>query len=113
MPRGVRRAQRDIEKAIGRLEHRLGRPPTEPEVAKEMQMSLADDQDLLADARGAHGALLLGGLVASAALRAGLPLAEGRGQVFAALLAAEAFSFFGVLGDATVLSNLPKDQVGD
>ncbi|GBF88827.1 hypothetical protein Rsub_01728 [Raphidocelis subcapitata] len=63
-----------------------------------------------ADARAAHGPLLLGGLAASAALRAGLPLAAAPGQLVAALLAAEGFSFFGVLGDATVLSNLPKDQ---
>ena len=54
MPRGVRRAQRDIEKAIGRLEHRLGRAPTEPEVAREMGLSLTDYQDMLADARGAQ-----------------------------------------------------------
>ena len=64
----------------------------------------------LADRRRAHGPLLLLGLAASAALRAGLPLAAGAAQLFAVLLAAEAFSFFGVLGDATVLSNLPKDQ---
>jgi RNA polymerase sigma factor for flagellar operon FliA len=54
MPRGVRRAQRDIEKAIGKLEHRLGRAPTEPEVAKEMKLSLAEYQTMLADARGAQ-----------------------------------------------------------
>lgn len=54
MPRGVRRAQRDIEKAIGKLEHRLGRPPAEAEVAKEMKLSLADYQAMLADARGAQ-----------------------------------------------------------
>ncbi|MBL8384896.1 MAG: RNA polymerase sigma factor FliA [Burkholderiales bacterium] len=54
MPRGVRRAQRDIEKAIGRLEHRLGRPPSEPEVAREMKLSLAEYQSMLSDARGAQ-----------------------------------------------------------
>jgi len=54
MPRGVRKAQRDIEKAIGRLEHRLGRPPSEPEVAQEMNLPLAEYQDMLADARGAQ-----------------------------------------------------------
>jgi len=54
MPRGVRKAQRDIEKAIGRLEHRLGRPPAEPEVAKEMGVPLAEYQEMLADARGAQ-----------------------------------------------------------
>ena len=54
MPRGVRRAQRDIEKAIGKLEHRLGRPPSEAEVAKEMRLTLAEYQNMLADARGAQ-----------------------------------------------------------
>lgn len=54
MPRGVRRAQRDIEKAIGRLEHRLGRAPSEPEVAREMNLSLPQYQSLLVDARGAQ-----------------------------------------------------------
>jgi len=54
MPRGVRKAQRDIEKAIGRLEHRLGRAPTEPEVAREMNLPLDQYQDMLADARGAQ-----------------------------------------------------------
>ncbi len=54
MPRGVRRAQRDIEKAIGKLEHRLGRPPSEAEVAQEMKLSLGEYQNMLADARGAQ-----------------------------------------------------------
>lgn len=54
MPRGVRRAQRQIERAIGKLLHRLGHSPTEPEVAKEMGLSLAEYQTLLADARGAQ-----------------------------------------------------------
>lgn len=54
MPRGVRRAQRDIEKALRKLEHRLGRAPTEPEVAQEMGVSLADYQDMLGDAHGAQ-----------------------------------------------------------
>jgi RNA polymerase sigma factor for flagellar operon FliA len=54
MPRGVRKAQRDIEKAIGKLEHRLGRPPAEIEVAKEMDVSLSDYQEMLAEARGAQ-----------------------------------------------------------
>jgi hypothetical protein len=65
----------------------------------------------LADARASHAPLLMLGLAVSSALRAGLPLAAGAGQLFAVLLAAEAFSFFGVLADATVLSNLPRNQV--
>ena len=64
----------------------------------------------LADARRAHRPLLLLGLAASAALRAGLPLAQGPAQLCGALLAAEAFGFFGVLGDATVLSNLGPQE---
>lgn len=54
MPRTVRRAQRDIERAIGKLEHRLGRAPAEPEVAREMGLPLEAYQELLADARGAQ-----------------------------------------------------------
>lgn len=54
MPRGVRKAQRDIEKAISKLEHRLGRPPTEPEVAQEMKLALPEYQEMLAEARGAQ-----------------------------------------------------------
>jgi RNA polymerase sigma factor for flagellar operon FliA len=54
MPRGVRKAQRDIEKAIGRLEHRLGRSPNEVEVAAEMKLPLPEYQEMLAEARGAQ-----------------------------------------------------------
>ncbi len=54
MPRGVRRAQRDIEKAIRKLEHKLGRAPGEAEVANAMSLPLSEYQTLLADARGAQ-----------------------------------------------------------
>ena len=54
MPRGVRRAQRDIEKAIRKLEHKLGRAPSEAEVAAAMSLPLSEYQTLLADARGAQ-----------------------------------------------------------
>jgi RNA polymerase sigma factor FliA len=54
MPRGVRAAQRRIEKAITQLEQRLGRPATEIEMAKEMGMSLEQYQDLLNIARGSQ-----------------------------------------------------------
>lgn len=52
LPRSVRKAYRDIEGAIGRLEQRLGRAPTEREIAAELGLSLADYQALLAEARG-------------------------------------------------------------
>ncbi|MBX6391879.1 MAG: RNA polymerase sigma factor FliA [Burkholderiales bacterium] len=55
LPRGARKAQREIEEAITRLEQKLGRPPQESEVAAEMGISLRDYQEKLGDA---HGALL-------------------------------------------------------
>ena len=52
LPRGVRRSLREVEKMISRLEQENKRPPTEVELAKAMDMSLADYQRLLQDARG-------------------------------------------------------------
>ncbi|WP_157267563.1 RNA polymerase sigma factor FliA [Azohydromonas aeria] len=52
MSRGNRRHQRDIESAVHKLEHRLGRAPLESEIAAEMGMSLAEYQDLLGKVRG-------------------------------------------------------------
>ncbi len=52
MSRGDRKHQRDIEAAVHRLEHRLGRAPTEGEIAAEMGLKLADYQDLLGKVRG-------------------------------------------------------------
>ena len=52
MSRGSRKSQKDIEQALRRLEHRLGRSPLESEIAKEMGMTLADYQTLLGKARG-------------------------------------------------------------
>ncbi|MEZ5649151.1 MAG: RNA polymerase sigma factor FliA [Burkholderiaceae bacterium] len=52
MPRSVRRAQRSIEKAVGQLEQRLGRSPSEREIADEIGVSLAEYQKMLNDARG-------------------------------------------------------------
>jgi RNA polymerase sigma factor for flagellar operon FliA len=40
-PRGVRRNRRSIESAIRSLEQRLGRPPREGEIARELEMTLA------------------------------------------------------------------------
>ncbi|WP_424196022.1 RNA polymerase sigma factor FliA [Ampullimonas aquatilis] len=52
LPRGLRKSQRDIESAIHKMEHKLGRAPTESEVAKHMKISLEEYQDLLGEARG-------------------------------------------------------------
>jgi RNA polymerase sigma factor for flagellar operon FliA len=52
MSRGNRRQQREIEGAVHRLEHRLGRTPLESEIAAEMGMSLSDYQELLGKVRG-------------------------------------------------------------
>jgi RNA polymerase sigma factor for flagellar operon FliA len=52
LPRGVRRSLRQVEAMISRLEQQNGRPPTEAELAKAMDMSLPDYQRLLQDARG-------------------------------------------------------------
>jgi RNA polymerase sigma factor for flagellar operon FliA len=52
LPRGLRRSLREVEGAIARLEQRLGRPPSEREMAKEMGVTLKEYQELLQDARG-------------------------------------------------------------
>lgn len=52
MSRGSRKSQKDIETHMRRLEHRLGRSPTESEIAKEMGLTLADYQALLNKVRG-------------------------------------------------------------
>ncbi len=52
LPRSFRRDLRRIEGAIGKLEQRLCRAPTEQEVALELGVSLADYQKLLQEARG-------------------------------------------------------------
>ena len=52
MSRGSRKSQKDIEQALRRLEHRLGRSPLESEIAAELGMSLADYQSLLSKGRG-------------------------------------------------------------
>lgn len=54
MSRGSRKNQKDIEVAMRRLEHRLGRTPVESEIAAEMGMSLAEYQSLLSKVRGAQ-----------------------------------------------------------
>ena len=52
MSRGSRKSQKDIEQALHRLEHQLGRTPLESEIAKEMGMTFADYQALLGKVRG-------------------------------------------------------------
>ncbi len=52
MSRGSRKSQKDIEVALRRLEHRLGRSPVESEIAAELGMGLAEYQTLLGKVRG-------------------------------------------------------------
>ncbi|MCF8208389.1 MAG: RNA polymerase sigma factor FliA [Rhodoferax sp.] len=52
MSRGSRKSQKDIEGAIRKVEHRLGRSPLESEVAQEMGLSLEEYQTLLGKVRG-------------------------------------------------------------
>lgn len=54
LPRGMRRNMRRIESTVSSLEQRLGRAPSEAELAKEMGLPLADYQAMLQDARGYH-----------------------------------------------------------
>ena len=52
MSRGDRRHQRSIENAVHRLEQRLGRAPSEGEIAAEMGLGLREYQELLGKVRG-------------------------------------------------------------
>jgi RNA polymerase sigma factor FliA len=52
MSRGSRKSQKEIEVALRRLEHRLGRSPSESEIATELGMDLAEYQSLLNKVRG-------------------------------------------------------------
>lgn len=52
LPRGVRRSLRQVEAMIAKLEQKQGRAPTESELAKALDMTLADYQHLLQEARG-------------------------------------------------------------
>lgn len=54
LPRSMRRDMRRIETAISRLQQKLGRAPSETEIAAELEMSLADYQLLLQESRGAQ-----------------------------------------------------------
>ena len=52
MSRGSRKSQKEIERAVQRLEQKLGRSPLESEIAIELQMTLPDYQQLLGKVRG-------------------------------------------------------------
>ncbi|WP_114972576.1 RNA polymerase sigma factor FliA [Rhodoferax ferrireducens] len=52
MSRGSRKSQKEIEQALRRLEHKLGRTPLESEIAADLGLSLADYQTLLGKVRG-------------------------------------------------------------
>ena len=52
MSRGDRRHQRTIESAVHKLEQKLGRAPSEGEIASELGMKLVDYQELLGKVRG-------------------------------------------------------------
>ncbi len=52
LPRGARREMRRVEAAIHQLEHANGRQPSESELAAALDLSLADYQKLLLEARG-------------------------------------------------------------
>lgn len=52
LPRTVRQNMRKIENAINALQQRLGRSPTETEIAAELKMPLAEYQEMLTDGGG-------------------------------------------------------------
>lgn len=52
LPRSLRRSLRRIEATIAKLEQQNGRPPSEQDLASALDMTLADYQRLLQDARG-------------------------------------------------------------
>lgn len=52
LPRSVRRSMRKIETAISALEQRLGRPPTEGEIASQLSVPIEEYQHQLHQARG-------------------------------------------------------------
>lgn len=52
MPRSTRQNMRKVEAAMQALTQKLGRPPSESEVAKSMKISLVEYQELLGDSTG-------------------------------------------------------------
>jgi len=54
LPRSMRSDMRRIESAVSRAQQRLGKAPVESDIAKELDMTLHDYQELLQDSRGAQ-----------------------------------------------------------
>lgn len=54
MPRSLRRDMRRIEAAMSKLQQMLGKSPSESEVANELDMPLAEYQQMLFESRGAQ-----------------------------------------------------------
>ncbi len=54
LPRRLRRDMRRIEAAISRLQQKLGKSPSETEIAEELELPLAEYQQLLQESRGAQ-----------------------------------------------------------
>ncbi len=54
LPRSMRRDTRRIENAISKVQQKLGRAPSESEIAQELGVGLAEYQQLLQEARGAQ-----------------------------------------------------------
>jgi RNA polymerase sigma factor for flagellar operon FliA len=52
MPRGMRQNMRKVEEAMNSLQQRLGRSPSESEVAKQLKLTLVQYQEMLADGGG-------------------------------------------------------------
>lgn len=52
LPRSMRQNMRKIEEAMNILQQRLGRPPSETEVAKQLKLSLTEYQELLFEGSG-------------------------------------------------------------
>ncbi len=54
LPRSLRRDMRRIETAISRLQQKLGKAPSESEIAKELGVPLTEYQQMLQEGRGAQ-----------------------------------------------------------
>ena len=54
LPRSMRRDMRKIETAISRSQQKLGKMPSESEIARELGVALPEYQQMLQEARGAQ-----------------------------------------------------------
>ena len=54
LPRSLRRDMRRIEAALSRMQQKLGRSPNETEIAGELEVPLAEYQQMLQESRGAQ-----------------------------------------------------------